>query len=135
MQRLTKNCRIKNLDDFERDEADAKSKLLNVNSRTFKRERERNDHMLNSEQVFSDVSERRESKCWAVLMKHRHKIKGEQVILQMDQQLKTKGISDVPGQLFCCQILTMNSLNVKHQDKSSNQLAFHLPAYTRLRKS
>ena len=37
-------------------------------------------------------------------MKHRHKGKGEQVIiLQMDQQLKTKNISDVPGQLFCCQ--------------------------------
>ena len=34
-------------------------------------------------------------------MKHRRKVKGEQVIiLQMDQQLKTKNISDVPGQLF-----------------------------------
>ena len=31
------------------------------------------------------------------------------------------------------QILTMNSLNVKHQGKSSNQLAFHLSAYTHLR--
>ena len=37
-------------------------------------------------------------------MKHRRKVKGEQVIiLQMDQQLKTKNISDVSGQLFCCQ--------------------------------
>ena len=37
-------------------------------------------------------------------MKHCHKVKNEQVIiLQMDQQLKTKNISDVPGQLFCCQ--------------------------------
>ena len=135
MQNLTKNCRIKNLDDFEINEAEAKSKLLNVKSRTFKCEGERNDHMLNSEQLFSDVFERGESKCWAVLMKHRHKIKGEQVILQMDQQLKTRSISDVPGQLFCCQILTMNALNVKHQEKNSNQLAFHLPAYTRLRKS
>ena len=37
-------------------------------------------------------------------MKHRRKVKSEQVIiLQMDQQLKTKNISDVPGQLFCCQ--------------------------------
>ena len=37
-------------------------------------------------------------------MKHCRKVKGEQVIiLQMDQQLKTKNISDVPGQLFCCQ--------------------------------
>ena len=64
---------------------------------------ERNDHMLHYEQVFGNVSERRESKCCAVLMK-RHKVKGGQVIiLQMDQQLKTKNISDVSGQLFCCQ--------------------------------
>ena len=60
--------------------------------------------MLNYEQVLGDVSERTESKCCAVLMKHRRKVKGEQVIiLQMDQQLKTKNISDVSGQLFCCQ--------------------------------
>ena len=32
------------------------------------------------------------------------------------------------------QILTMNLLNVKHQGKSSNQLAFQLSAYTYLRK-
>ena len=45
----------------------------------------------------------RRSNCCAVLMKHRQKVKGEQVIiLQMDQQLKTKNISDVSGQLFCC---------------------------------
>ena len=32
------------------------------------------------------------------------KLKGEQVIiLQMDQRLKTKNISDVPGQISCCQ--------------------------------
>ena len=50
------------------------------------------------------VIERRESKCCAVFMKHCHKVKNEQVIiLQMDQQLKTKNISDVPGQLLCCQ--------------------------------
>ena len=37
-------------------------------------------------------------------MKHCQKVKGEQVIiLQIDQQLKTKDISDVSGQLFCCQ--------------------------------
>ena len=42
--------------------------------------------------------------------------KGGQVItLQMDQQLKTKNISDVPGQLPCCQckdkfLLEPNSL-------------------------
>ena len=31
-------------------------------------------------------------------------------------------------------ILTMNSLNAKHQGKSSNQLAFHLSVYTHLWK-
>ena len=73
----------------------------------------------------------------------------------MAQQLKTKNIKIVPGQLFCrqcktklllekltvlmikinlnlLQILTMNSVNIKHQGKSSNQLAFHLPANTHL---
>ena len=60
--------------------------------------------MLHYEQVFGNVFERRESKCCAVLMKHRCKVKGEQVIiLQMDQQLKTKSISDVSWQLFCRQ--------------------------------
>ena len=37
-------------------------------------------------------------------MKHCRKVKDEQVIiLQMDQQPKTKNISDVSGQLFFCQ--------------------------------
>ena len=94
--------------------------------------------MLHYEQVFGNVFERRESKCCAVLMKHRRKVKGEQVItLQMAQQLKTKNINVVPGQLFCrqckakflLQTLTMDSLNVKHKGNSSNQLVFHLPAY------
>ena len=60
--------------------------------------------MLHYEQVFGNVFERRESKFCAVLMKHYRKIKDEQVIFhQMDQELKTKNISDVSGQLFCCQ--------------------------------
>ena len=81
-----------------------RARLLNVKSRTFKCEGERNDHMLHYEQVFGNVFERRQSKSCAVLMKHRRKVKGEQlIILQMDQQLKTKNISDVSGQLFCCQ--------------------------------
>ena len=47
--------------------------------------------MLHYEQVCGNVLQRRESKCCAVLMKHRRKVKGEQVlILQMDQLLKTK---------------------------------------------
>ena len=60
--------------------------------------------MLHYEQVFGNVFERRESKCCGVLMKHRRKVKGEQVItLQMAQQLKTKKTNVVPGQLFCHQ--------------------------------
>ena len=75
-----------------------------MESRTFKCEGERNDHMLHYEQMFGNVFERRESKYRVVLMKHRRKVKGEQVIiLQMNQQPKTKNISEVPGQLFCCQ--------------------------------
>ena len=60
--------------------------------------------MLHYEQVFGNVFERRESKCCAVLMKHCRKVKGEQVItLQMAQQLKTKNINVLSGQLFCHQ--------------------------------
>ena len=63
-----------------------KAGLLNVKSRTFKCQAERNDHMLHYEQVFGKVFERRESKCCVVLTKHCRKVKGEQVIiLQMDQ--------------------------------------------------
>ena len=59
--------------------------------------------MLHYKQVFGNVFERWENKCGA-LMKHRCKVKGEQVItLQMAQQLKTKNINVVPGQLFCRQ--------------------------------
>ena len=63
--------------------------------------------MLHYEQMFGNVSERRESKCCRVLMKHRRKVKGEQmIILQMTQQPKTKNINVVPGQLFGCQCKT-----------------------------
>ena len=49
--------------------------------------------MLHYEQGFGNVFERRESKCFAVLMKHCHKVKGEQVItLQMAQPLKAKSL-------------------------------------------
>ena len=60
--------------------------------------------MLHYEQVLGNVFERTESMCCAVLMKHRRKVKGEQVItLQMAQQLKTKNINVVPRQLLCLQ--------------------------------
>ena len=88
LQHFTKNCRIKNLDDFER-EGERKCT------------EEKNGHMLYYEQVLGNVLERTESKCCGVLMKHRHKVKGEQVITrQMAQQLKTKNINVLPGQLF-----------------------------------
>ena len=75
-----------------------------MESRTFGCEGERNDDLLHYEQVFGNVFERRESECCAILMKHRRKVKGEQVItLQIAHQLKTKNINAVPGQLFCRQ--------------------------------
>ena len=58
--------------------------------------------MLHYEQVFGNDFESRESKYHVVLMKHCRKVKREQVIiLQMNQQPKTKNISEVSGQLFC----------------------------------
>ena len=57
--------------------------------------------MSHYEQVFGNVVERRDRKCCGLLMKHRPKVKGEQVITrQMAQQLKTKNINVLPGQLF-----------------------------------
>ena len=53
---------------------------------TFKCEGVNNYHTLHYELVFGNAFERRESKCCAVLMKYRRKVKGEQVItLQMVQ--------------------------------------------------
>ena len=73
-----------------------------MESRIFKCEGERHDHMLLYEQVFGNIFERKKNKCCAVLMKHRRKVKGEQVItLQAAQQLKIKNINVLPGQLFC----------------------------------
>ena len=42
-----------------------------VESRIFKCEGERNNHMLHYGQVFGNIFKRRESKCCGVLMKHR----------------------------------------------------------------
>ena len=85
-----------------------------MESRSFKCEGEKNDHILHYEQMFSNVFERRESKCCAVLVKHRRKVKGEQVItLQMAQQLKSKNINIVPGQLFCRQCKVKSLLQIE----------------------
>ena len=76
-----------------------------MEKRTFKCEGERNDYMLYYEQVFA-VFEMRESKCCGVLMKHCCTVTGEQMItLKMTQQLETKNINVVPGQLFCHQCI------------------------------
>ena len=72
LQRLTINCRIKNLDDFERDGADAwfwRAGLLDV--------KEKNGHVLHYDQVFGNVFEMRGSKCCGVLIKHYWKVKGK----------------------------------------------------------
>ena len=75
-----------------------------MENRTFKCEGERNDRTLYYELVFGYVFERRENTCCAVLMKYLRKVKGEQVItLQIAQQLKTKNINVVPGELSCRQ--------------------------------
>ena len=75
-----------------------------MESRTFKCEGERNDLTLYYELAFGNVFERRESKSRVVLMKYRCKVEGEQVItLQMSQQLQTKNVNVVPGQLSCHQ--------------------------------
>ena len=94
---FTRNCRIQNLDDFERDDADTylwSAGLLQVEQKGM-------TICYIMSRCFGNVFERRESKCCAVLIKHRHKVKGEQVTtLQMTQQLKSKNINAVSGQLF-----------------------------------
>ena len=63
--------------------------------------------MLQFERVFRNAFEKRDNKCCAVLMKHRCKVKGEQLItLPMDQRLTTENINVVPGQLFSCRCKT-----------------------------
>ena len=79
-----------------------RAELLNVKRRNFKCAGKRNDHMLHYEQVMFLRGEKVNvvQYWWNIFVK----LKGEQVIiLQMDQRLKTKNISDVPGQISCCQ--------------------------------
>ena len=91
MQLATFHQKLKNLDDFERDESDAhlgRARLLNV-------------------------KEKGKTICYIMNRCSVMFLRGEKVNVVQ-------------------QILTMNSLNAKHQIKSSNQLAFHLSAYTHL---
>ena len=51
-----------------------------------------------------------------MLMKYRRKVKGEQVItLLLAQELKTKNINVVPGQLFCRQCKAKYLLEIDSQ--------------------
>ena len=102
MQHFSRNCRVKNLDGLERDEADT---YLCVESMTFKCEGERNDHTLHCEQMFGNVFESRKSKYCVVLTKYIRKVKGEQVItLQMAQQLKIKNINFCQDNYFAISV-------------------------------
>ena len=95
LQHFTRNCRMKNLDDFERDEADAyfwSAVLLNVKEKGMTI-----CYIMSSRLVLS----LREGKCCAALIKNRCEFKGEQVItFHMAHQRKSKNINVVPGQLF-----------------------------------
>ena len=66
-----------------------------------------------AQKVFGNVFESRESKYSAVLMKYCHKIKDEHVItLQLAQELKSKNINVVPGQLLTIGINYWDRLTV-----------------------
>ena len=57
-----------------------------MESRSFKCEGNRNDHLMHYEQDFGNASQRRESECCGVLIKYLYKVEAEQVInLQMTQ--------------------------------------------------
>ena len=73
LQHFTRNYIIKNLDEMKqmRQTLFVDTGLLNVKEK---------GHILHYEQVFRNVFERRESECCAVLIKHRRKVNGEQVI-------------------------------------------------------
>ena len=108
LQHFTRNCRIKNLDDFERDEADTdlwRAGLVNV------RKKGMNIYYIMSRCLVMFL---RGGKVNVVDI-YRRKVIGEQVItLQMAQQLKTKNINVVPGQLFCRQCKAKFLLDQTH---------------------
>ena len=85
---IVRNCRIKNLGDFEGDGG----RHVSVESRNFKSKGERNDHLLHYEQVFGNVFERKGSKYCGALVKHLRKVKGEQMIT-LQVKVKHRGKS------------------------------------------
>ena len=94
LQHFTRNCRIKNLDDFERDEADAylwRAGLLNVKEKGMTMCYIMNRCLV----MFLRRGKVNVVQYWW------NKVKNEKVItLQMAQQLKTKNINVERGQLF-----------------------------------
>ena len=106
--------------------------------------------MLHYEQIFGNVFERKKSKCYGVLVKHCRKVKGEQVtILQMAQQInqkycctRTTNLRSVLEETHCIdnqgKVQSVTGTDNEFTEwqaptkKLSSQLAFHLPAYTRL---
>ena len=94
LQHFTRNCRIKNLDDFERDEADAylwRAGLLNVKEKGMTIRYIMNRCLV----MFLRRGKVNVVQYWW------NKVKNEKVItLQMAQQLKTKNINVERGQLF-----------------------------------
>ena len=97
---FTRSSGIKTLQQFKEDETEIflwRAGLLN-----------QKDHVKtichHHEQVFGNVFERRETKCCGVLIKHKRKVKAEQLItLKMAQHLKSKNVYVVSGQHFCRQ--------------------------------
>ena len=90
LEHLTRNFRIKNLDGFERDETDARAGLLNVKEKGITM-----CYIMNRCLVMFLRGEKVNVVLhwWNISVK----LKGQQVIiLQMDQLLQTKNISDVP---------------------------------------
>ena len=78
----------------------------------------RQTRMLHYSLVFDNVFERKESKYYAVLMKHHCEVKGEQVITpQMPQQLKTKNIK---GNYFVVSVKLNFGYCIDDQDKSQS---------------
>ena len=97
LQHLTSNWRIKNLDDFERDEVDVylwRVGLLNMTEKGINICYFMNRCLL----MFLRGEKVNVVQYWWHIV-----VKLKVIILQKAWRLKTKYINDVPGQLFCCQ--------------------------------
>ena len=100
LRHFTRNCRIKNFDDFKRDEADTyfwRAGVVNVKEKGMTIRYIMNWCLV----MFLRGRNVNVVQYWWNIIS---KLKAEQVItLQMAQQLKTKNVNVVPGQLSCRQ--------------------------------